>query len=147
MKNNQTKSQGDMRISIFRSTDWDWLWIHSCALLIFGQVAFRHKSVAAFILIILFTLVFVVHDLSIVYKRGLYSNPPNSKFLKSYMLYMAVELMFTFVLGVYSKIWGNILLLLTFFMWMLIIIPRAIKLLNVTFYIVKRWSRVWTRTM
>jgi len=145
MKNKGKKSNITSNNWLFKSTNWDWLLIHSCVLIIFGQEAFKHKSLVGFVLIILFAMVFVVHDLSIVYKRGLYADFPNSKYLKSYMPYMAIELLFTLILWIFGKIWEAPILLLTFFAWMFVIIPRAIKILNATFYIIKRWSRVWTR--
>lgn len=135
------------RTKLFQNKDWDWLFVHSCLLIIFAQQAFLHKSLVAFVLIGLFALVFISHDLSIINKWGLYTKPPNPRYLKSYMLYMAVQLLFTLMLGLFGRLWNASFLLIIFIFCVIFIVPIAIKTLLSTSYIIKRWARFWPRTM
>jgi hypothetical protein len=148
MKNKEKKPKFTWKqIWPFRSSDWDWLFAHSCLIFIFGKEAIKHKSWVATILIVLCAIVLVLRDLAIVQKWWLYTNPPNPKYIKSHMLYMAIELMFTFLMGLFGKLWNAPFLLLIFMIWTITIIPVEVKTLNATSYIVKRWARFWPRTL
>lgn len=147
MKNKEKNSNVTLNKLLFKSTDWDWLIIHSCVIYLFGKYALKHESLTAIILVVLCAVVFVFRDLAIVYKWWLYTDPPDPKYIKSHTLYIAIELIFTFLMGVFGKLWNEPFLLLMFIFWMFIIIREAVKTLKATYFVVKRWSKLWPRTL
>jgi len=109
--------------------------------------AVRHKSSAILLVIGLFGAVFFVHDWAYISRRGLFSDPPNPKYVKSKMLYVAVELMFMILLALFGKLWNVPFLLIAFFIAMFWIVPNALNVLKATYFIIKRWSKYWPRSL